>query len=213
MNKYTKPDFDHAALLIIDMQNDFALPGSIMEVYGTYNVIPTVKKVLRLFRTYKKPIFHMVRLYKEDGSNADICRKETIEQGEEIASPNSDGAEIVEDLKPGICTLRASQLLQGKIQTLTPFEYVLYKPRWGAFYETSLEKFLKKLSINTLIIAGCNFPNCPRATLYEASQRDFKIVMIDDAVSGLYEKGIEEIERIGGSIFSVEKLEKAMQIK
>ncbi|WP_268794586.1 isochorismatase family protein [Paenibacillus sp. DMB20] len=44
---------------------------------------------------------------------------------------------------------------------------------------------------------GCNFPNCPRTTIYEASERDFKVVMVEDAVSGVYGKGIDEIKNIG----------------
>jgi hypothetical protein len=45
--------------------------------------------------------------------------------------------------------------------------------------------------------AGCNFPNCPRTSIYEASERDFRIVVIDDAVSGLYDRGRAELEGIG----------------
>ncbi len=44
---------------------------------------------------------------------------------------------------------------------------------------------------------GCNYPNCPRTSIYEASERDFKIVLVEDAVSGLYEKGKEEMTNIG----------------
>ena len=44
---------------------------------------------------------------------------------------------------------------------------------------------------------GCNFPNCPRTSIYEASERDFRIVLAEDAVSGLYRTGREELENIG----------------
>ena len=52
----------------------------------------------------------------------------------------------------------------------------MYKPRWGAFYNTLLEKQLHNMKVNSLVVCGCNFPNCPRTTIYEASERDFKIV-------------------------------------
>ena len=73
----------------------------------------------------------------------------------------------------------------------------MYKPRWGAFYDTLLEEHLHNLGINTVVICGCNFPNCPRTTIYEASERDFKIVMIKDATSLLYEKALQELKNIG----------------
>lgn len=73
----------------------------------------------------------------------------------------------------------------------------MYKPRWGAFYETSLEDHLRRHGVSTIVFCGCNFPNCPRTSIYEASERDFRLVLAEDAISGLYEKGREELENIG----------------
>jgi nicotinamidase-related amidase len=64
------------------------------------------------------------------------------------------------------------------------------------FYQTLLEEHLHRLGINTVVICGCNFPNCPRKTLYEASERDFKVVLIKDATSVIYDIGIRELENI-----------------
>jgi nicotinamidase-related amidase len=63
-----------------------------------------------------------------------------------------------------------------------------------------LEEHLRKMGIDTVVICGCNFPNCPRTTMYEASERDFKIVFIKDATSLVYDKGLKELENIGVSI-------------
>jgi nicotinamidase-related amidase len=73
----------------------------------------------------------------------------------------------------------------------------MYKPRWGAFYATPLEKHLHDLHTNTVVICGCNFPNCPRTTVYEASERDFRVVLISDATSSIYERGLHELDSIG----------------
>jgi nicotinamidase-related amidase len=67
----------------------------------------------------------------------------------------------------------------------------------GAFYRTPLEAHLRGLDVNTIAVCGCNFPNCPRATIYEASERDFRVVVVTDATSGLYERGLWELENIG----------------
>ena len=34
------------------------------------------------------------------------------------------------------------------------------------------------------MFCGCNFPNCPRTSIYEASERDFRVVLARDAISG-----------------------------
>lgn len=51
--------------------------------------------------------------------------------------------------------------------------------------------------MTTLIFAGCNFPNCPRTSVYEASERDYRLVLVEGAVSGLYEQGGAEMRNIG----------------
>jgi nicotinamidase-related amidase len=60
-----------------------------------------------------------------------------------------------------------------------------------------LEQHLRSLGITSLAFAGCNFPNCPRTSIYEASERDFRIVLVEDAISGLYDRGREEMKNIG----------------
>jgi nicotinamidase-related amidase len=73
----------------------------------------------------------------------------------------------------------------------------MYKPRWDAFYGTPLEEHLRRLGVTTVSVIGCNFPNCPRSTIYGASMRDFRLAAFTDAISGIYEKGIAELKNIG----------------
>jgi isochorismate hydrolase len=68
-----------------------------------------------------------------------------------------------------------------------------------------LDQHLRELAITTLLICGCNFPNCPRTTLYEASERDFRVVFIADATSGTYERGLRELHNIGVSVITTEE--------
>ena len=88
---------------------------------------------------------------------------------------------------------------------------MIYKPRWGAFYETSLESHLRERGISTLVFSGCNYPNCPRASVYEASERDFRIVLVCNAVSGLYERGEEEMQAIGVQLRSAAEVAEAVR--
>ena len=54
---------------------------------------------------------------------------------------------------------------------------------------------------------GCNFPNCPRTSIYEASERDFRVVVVEDAISGIYERGKEELRNIGVTIATAEEVQ------
>lgn len=185
------------------MQQDFTLPGAPAEISGTIEIVPKIQRLVRAFRRANIPIIHIVRIYRPDGSNVDVCRKEATERGlQRVVLPGSEGAELLDELKPSSQTkLDAERLLDGNLQEVADEEWIMYKPRWGAFYRTPLEGHLGALGINTVVVCGCNFPNCPRTTVYEASERDFRVVLITDAVSGLYERGLQELENIGVALF------------
>jgi nicotinamidase-related amidase len=203
--KYTEPQLPQSALLTIDTQCDFVLPGAPARIPGSIDIIPHMKSLLAAYRQHGLPIIHIVRLYMPDGSNADLCRREIIESGLRFIVPNTPGAELVADLKPNPdVKLDADLLLKGSIQVWGEKEFVIYKPSWGAFYGTPLDRRLRNLGVDTLVVCGCNFPNCPRATIYEASERGYKIVLVEDAVSGIYEKAKEELRAIGIRIWSTD---------
>lgn len=106
-------------------------------------------------------------------------------------------------IKPiGFQELRFDELLAGKILQVGSHEWAIYKPRWGAFYQTKLDEFLRRLEVDTLVFIGCNFPNCPRTSIYEASERDYRLIMIEDVVSGTYERGLTELSNIGVRMIS-----------
>ncbi len=203
---YTQPDYGNIALLTIDIQRDF-LDGGAAAIRGTTQVLPQIQRLLRAFRAAELPIVHVVRLYRADGSNADLCRRGIIEQGALVVRPGTEGAELAPELMPAAdAQLDAGLLLSGALQPLGLREWAMYKPRWGAFFQTRLEEHLNGLGVTTLAFSGCNFPNCPRASIYEASERDFRIVLAEDAVSGLYDRGHVELRNIGVHLMTADEL-------
>jgi len=201
MDEYTLPDPGQAVLLTIDTQNDFTLSGAPAEINGTAEVVPEMQRLVNRFRSEDSPIVHAVRLYREDGSNADLCRRRSVKEGDAVVRPGTDGAEPVTELKPTTeVRLDSDKLLDGEFQEIGSKEWVMYKPRWSAFYRTELSEFLDKLSVDTVFVCGCNFPNCPRATVYDASERDYRVVFVADATSGTYERGMREMEDIGVAV-------------
>jgi len=202
MSSYTEPQWSSCALITIDTQCD-TLDGQPFEIPGTSAVVPWMRALLDAFRRAERPIVHVVRLYRADGSNVDLCRRALVEEGAPLVLASSPGCQLAAELLPraGIA-LDAELLLSGGIQTLTPAEVVIYKPRWGAFYQTPLEGHLRRQGVSTLVFSGCNYPNCPRTSIYEASERDFRVVLVEDAVSGLYDRGRQEMANIGVELLS-----------
>jgi nicotinamidase-related amidase len=206
LDRYTEPDFSAAALITIDTQRD-TLDGQPLEIPGTSSILPNMSRLLTVFRALRRPIVHVVRLYKPDGSNVDLCRRAAVEEGQVVLAPDTPGSQLAPGLLPDDrLSLDCDVLLSGNVQTVADREAIIYKPRWGAFYQTCLERHLRRQGVTTIIFTGCNFPNCPRASIMEASERDFRIVLVRDAVSGLSEQDEIEIARIGVALLSTEEL-------
>jgi nicotinamidase-related amidase len=210
MTDHTAPEFAASALITIDTQRD-VLDGQPLEIPGTLAILPAMERLLDAFRQARAPIVHIVRLYRPDGSNVDLCRRGLVEDGAAILTPGAEGSELAPGLlaDPAV-RLESDLLLAGGIQELGSDEVVIYKPRWGAFFNTPLESHLRSRGASTVVFCGCNFPNCPRTSMYEASERDFRVVLATDAVSGLYERGERELAAIGVRLMRSEAIAAAL---
>ena len=117
------------ALLIIDMQNDFVLPGRPVTVTGALATVPNIRRLLDAFRARGWPVLHLTRAYRADGSDVEQFRREAFLRGPQYLLPGTPGAEIVEELQP------------------RPGEHVLVKPRFSAFLGTPLDLLLRRLGV------------------------------------------------------------------
>jgi nicotinamidase-related amidase len=206
MKSYLQPELNRSLLMTIDIQRD-TLDGQPCEIPGTSEMLPIVKRVIEYFRNQALPIVHVIRLYLPDGSNVDLCRRKIVEEGRKLFIAGTIGAEPAEGILPNNnIKLDTNLLLSGELQQVGKREWIMFKPRWGAFYKTPLEKHLGLLGVSTIVFIGCNYPNCPRTSIYEASERDYKIIAISDAISRFDERGQKELENIGVVVESMDML-------
>jgi nicotinamidase-related amidase len=195
LDPHITPQLDRSALLVIDTQVDF-VDGGAFPVPGTTQVLPAISRLIQAYRAAQLPIVHVIRLY--DGDDVDLARRTLIANGAPIARPGTAGSQIVPELRPDPdVTLDPDVLLGGECQELAGQEWAMWKPRWGAFHRTPLDQHLRRFDVTTVVIAGCNYPNCPRAAVYGASERDYRVLVISDAISGIEPHHLEEASRMG----------------
>ena len=195
LDPHITPDLARSALIVIDAQVDF-LDGGANPIEGTTAVLPAIRSLLAAHRGAGRPIVHVVRLY--DGEDVDRPRRTAIDAGAALVRPGSRGSQIAPELRAaGQPDLDPATLLAGRVQQLGAGEVALWKPRWNAFHRTSLDAHLTGLGVDTVVVAGCNYPNCPRASVYGASERDYRILIASDAISGVVALHLEEATRIG----------------
>src|SRR5262249_55525906 len=53
---------------------------------------------------------------------------------------------------------------------------------------------------------GCNFPNCPRATIVEASERDLRVVAVADAISGFSDRDVVEVREVDVAVMTSDEV-------
>ena len=140
-NDYTVPDPTHSALLIIDVQRDFALRGAIAEIPDTMQAVPCIQRIVKQYREQKLPIIHIIRLYLSDGFNVDLCRRKDIENGKQIVVLGSDGADLLDELKPlSSIKLDSNLLLSGSLQQIGDMEWITVQASMGSILQYSIGK-------------------------------------------------------------------------
>lgn len=180
---WTEPRWGTCALLTIDMQVDFAALDGAAYVAGTADVSTRLVQLIRAFRRCRRPIFHAVRLYDPGGEDAELCRRDRVRSGPPLVAPGTRGAQPLPQMECALPRGWCDAARAGEFLEIADGEWVFYKPRWSAFYRTRLAERLAEHGVDTLVVAGCNFPNCPSATLFDATERDFRAVVAIDAVS------------------------------
>lgn len=151
------PDSSGAALLLIDVVNDFEFEGG--------------EELLRLALPVGRAIAQLKQAAKQAGIPA-------IYVNDNFGKWQSDLNKIVSH-----CT---GVGVRGKpfVELLLPDEddYFVLKPKHSGFFSTTLELLLEHLGARTLILVGIAGNNCVLFTANDAYMRDFKIVVPSDCV-------------------------------
>lgn len=183
------------ALLIIDMQNDFVLTEK-TAVKGAKATIPAIQYAMQICHEKQIPIFHIIRAYEKDGSNAEIFRKELFQKGQGFCIAGTDGAKIVQELTP------------------LKEDYVLVKPRFSAFFDTKLKEILQEKQITHVLIAGTQYPNCIRATAVDGLCHDFYVTVLTDCCSAksedIAQANLRDLQNMGIDCVDFTVLEKGL---
>ncbi|KAJ4962102.1 hypothetical protein NE237_022012 [Protea cynaroides] len=155
------------AMLVIDMQNDFILPGTPLQVAGGQAIIPNVIKAVEVARQRGIFVIWVVREHDPLGRDVELIRMNLYGKGKEAPiSLGSFGAKLIDGL----------EFQDG--------DYKLVKTRFSAFFGTNLHSLLQRVGISSLVVTGVQTPNCVRQTVIEALELDYpSITVISDATA------------------------------
>jgi nicotinamidase-related amidase len=85
------------------------------------------------------------------------------------------------------------------------------KKRYSPFLETDLPFVLRVNDIETLVIAGVNTNTCVQCTCFEATNRDYEVVVVEDCVGSMdgdefHQLGLKNIDQALGSVRSLDQM-------
>jgi nicotinamidase-related amidase len=185
------------ALLIIDMQRDFVLPGGFGEMLGNDTslllaAVPPLERVLAKAREKGMFIVHTREGHRPDLSD---CPPAKLTRGGKTFI-GSDGP-------MGRILVRGEQG-HDIIHQLYPIagEPVIDKPGKGSFHATDLHQILFDRGIKTLIVCGVTLEVCVHTSVREANDRGYECVVLSDCVASYFPEfqrvGLEMIKAQGG---------------
>jgi ureidoacrylate peracid hydrolase len=177
---------ERAALIVIDMQNDFGSPGGMfdragVDISGIRHAIEPTKRAIAAARKQGIPIVYVKMGFRPDLSDAgppgspNRTKHVRIHAGKTIQAPDGTESRIL--IRDTWNTDIVSELapLAGDI--------VMYKHRFSAFFETELDDILKRLKAEYLIFTGCTTSVCVESTIRDAMFRNYSCLLLEDCTA------------------------------
>jgi len=173
---------DTIALIVIDMQRDFAEAGGFGESLGNdvsrvQAIVPTVKKLIDGFRARRLPVIHTMECHRPDLSDCPPAKRNRGEPTLRIGDAGPMGRVLIAG-EPGTAILPALAPIAG--------ELVIEKPGKGAFYATPLQEDLTRLGARQLVFAGVTTEVCVQTTMREANDRGYECLLAEDATESYF---------------------------
>jgi len=179
--KNLRLDLAKAAILVIDMQNDFCHPDGWLAHIGV-DVIPArrpiepLQKLLPVLRHQGVPV-----IWLNWGNRPDLLN---ISAGlRHVYNSTGDGVGLGDPLpKNGAQVLTKGSWAAAVVDELTqePEDICVDKYRMSGFWDTPLDSILRNLGKTTLFFAGVNADQCVLVSLQDANFLGYDCILVQD---------------------------------
>ena len=199
---FDRLDAARTALLVIDMQTAFCAPGAPAEVPLARAIVPAINELSAALRALGIPVIWVLHANtSRDGrSDWDLFFNHVVGDGVRERT--------LAALAPG------QQTIWHELQVGAE-DYTVIKNRYSALIAGSsqLERLLRSLGIDTVLIAGTKTNVCCESTARDAMMLDFKTVMVSDCCAALSDEehraALENIfQQFGDVLTAAETLKK-----
>jgi ureidoacrylate peracid hydrolase len=192
------------AVLVVDMQNDFAAPGGMFDSAGIdisliRQALAPTQNVLAAARKVPMPIIYIKMEFQPDLSDFGAAddpnriKHRPFAVGERMMTP--DGPEGRTLIKATWNTEIVTELAPR------PGDLIISKNRYSGFYQTDLHATLQSKGVRFFVFAGCTTSVCVESTLHDAMFRGYICLLLSDCTAepiGSHEDaGDRKVVRVG----------------
>jgi ureidoacrylate peracid hydrolase len=174
------------AIVVVDMQNDFAAPGGMFDragipIDGIQAIVEPIRLVLDAGRSAGIPAVFLKMQFAADLSDAgqpdapNRIKHRPLGIGEPMQTPTGEAGQI---LVEGTWNTEIVAALAPD-----PDDLVVCKHRYSGFYGTDLDGRLRDAGIDTLIFTGATTSVCVESTLRDAFYRDYRCLLLSDCTA------------------------------
>lgn len=173
---------DAVALVVIDMQRDFAEEGGFgaslgNDVSRVAAIVPDVKRLIAGFRAAGLPVIHTMECHRSDLSDLPPAKRDRGAPTLRIGDEGPMGRILIAG-EPGTAILPELAPIAGEV--------VIEKPGKGAFYATPLGDILQEKGIAQLVFAGVTTEVCVQTTMREANDRGYECLLVEEATESYF---------------------------
>ena len=171
---YTDLQPARTAFVVIDMQNAFVAPGGVIEVPAAREIIPVINRMAAGCRELGVPVIWIRSHHPKGGSDWRHFFDHFVlpERREAAAAALSDDA--------------PSSRFHPDMD-IRDDDYIVFKNRYSCLIpgSSSLERLVRSLGCDTLLLAGTKTNICVESTARDAMMLDFRVVVLSDATAAL----------------------------
>lgn len=201
LHLFDRLDPARTALVVIDMQKTFCEPGAPAEVPGSRSIVASINRLADGLRKAGGTVVWCTHANVGVGQGSDWRNF-----FDNFVSDNLRNRTI-ESLSPGGSGQAIWHELNVEAQDIK-----LFKNRYSALVPGSsqLERLLRSVDIDTLLICGTKTNVCCESTARDAMMMDFKVVMVSDGTAALsqeeHQASLENIIQQFGDVLTTDEI-------
>ena len=204
----------HAALVTVDVQNDFfhdrGFLGRLGAPLGMIQAMaPRLQRLLEAARARGVPVIHVISHHDEQYASP-VVTEQKLRHG----LPMEVNGRPAKD---------APYCLQGTwgaelyLIDARPGEDIVVKHRYGGFHGTNLDLLLRSRGIQSVILTGAATNVCVESTAREAYMHDYYLVFVSDGTAttsaAAHDATLANVDQYFGQVASSDEIMKAWGVR